>query len=70
MVKIGHIDMITEVLMLASQLDISREGHLEAIFHIYAYLKMKHNSRMVFDPTYPDIDMSQFKKCDWNFSRC
>ena len=20
---------------------------------------------MVFDPTYPEIDMSQFKECDW-----
>ncbi len=30
-----------------------------------AYLKAKHNSRLVFDPTYPDIDQSSFHKCDW-----
>jgi hypothetical protein len=30
-----------------------------------AYLKAKHNSRLVFDPTYPDIDQSNFKTCDW-----
>ena len=42
-----------------------REEHLECVFHMFAYLKIKHNSRMVFDPTYPEIDMSQFKQCDW-----
>ena len=41
------------------------EGHLEAVFHVFAYLKKRHNVRMVFDPTYPDIDMSVFKKHDW-----
>ena len=26
-----------------------------------SYLKIKHNSRLVLDPTYPGIDMSEFK---------
>ena len=30
-----------------------------------AYLKKKHNSRLVFDPTYPKIDESIFKDCEW-----
>ena len=42
-----------------------REGHLENMFNMFAYLKMNHNSRMVFDPTYLDVDMSSFKECDW-----
>ena len=50
---------------MASQLANPREGHLEAVFHVYSYLKNKHNSRMVFDPTYPDINMNVFKQCDW-----
>ena len=57
--------MITEVSLLASQLANPREEHLDTVFHIFAYLKNKHNSRMVFDPTYPEINMSVFKKCDW-----
>eukprot|EP00804_Cyclotella_cryptica_P019398 CCRYP_006588-RA/>CCRYP_006588-RA protein AED:0.13 eAED:0.13 QI:0/0/0/1/0.75/0.6/5/0/864 len=65
MVELGRIDMMTEVSMLASHLAMPREGHLEAIFHIYAYLKQKYNSRLAFDPTYPSIDMSDFKECDW-----
>ena len=65
MVEIGRVDMVTEVSMMASQLAMPREEHLECLFHMFAYLKIKHNSRMVFDPTYPDIDKSQFKECDW-----
>ena len=65
MVEIGRVDMLTEVSVMASQLAMPREGHLECLFHMFSYLKIKHNSRMVFDPTYPDIDMSQFKECDW-----
>ena len=32
---------------------------------MFAYLEKKHNARIVFDPTYPEIDMSVFKECDW-----
>ena len=42
-----------------------REGHLEQIFHILAYLRIQHNSSMVFDPTDPDIDDSQFVRDNW-----
>ena len=33
-----------------------------------AYLKHKHNSRLVFDPKYPKIDESIFKDCHWKDS--
>ena len=43
-----------------------REGHLMAVFQVFAYLKAKHNSRLVFDPTYPKIDHSCFQQDnDW-----
>jgi hypothetical protein len=29
------------------------------------FLQYRHNSQMVFNPTYPDIDMTQFKEVDW-----
>jgi hypothetical protein len=29
------------------------------------YLKQKHNTRLVFDPTIPDINLSHFPKYDW-----
>ncbi len=33
--------------------------------HIMGYLKQKHNSRLIFDLTYPNIDMSSFPTYDW-----
>jgi hypothetical protein len=65
MVEIGRVDMITEVSKLASHMALPREGHFEAVLHIFGWLKCKHGSHMVFDPTYPIIDMSVFKQCDW-----
>jgi hypothetical protein len=65
MVEIGRLDIITEVSMLASCVAAPREGHLDAVFRIFAYLEKKHNSRLVFDPSYPDIDMREFKECEW-----
>jgi hypothetical protein len=65
MVELGRVDVITQVSMLAFQLASPRDGHLEAVCRIFAYLSNKHNSRMVFDPTNADIDMKSFKDCDW-----
>ena len=42
-----------------------REGHLYQLFHMFSYLKGHHNSRMVFDPSYPDIDLDAFPKREW-----
>ena len=64
-VELGRVDITTEVSMLSSHLALPRQGHLDAVHHIYAYLEKKHNSRLIFDPTYPEIDMNDFKECDW-----
>ena len=64
MVELERIDIITEVSMLASKLALPREGHLEAVFYIFRYLKGHHNARMVFDPTYPATYMSTFQEHD------
>ena len=39
-----------------------REGHLAHVLYIFSYLKQHHNSRLVLDPTYPEIDLDGFKK--------
>jgi hypothetical protein len=64
-VELGRIDIITEVSMLSTYLCLPREGHLDAVFHVFAYLALHHNSRVVFDPTYPSVDMGAFIKNDW-----
>jgi hypothetical protein len=64
-VELGRVDIITGVSLLASAMAMPREGHLDAVFHVFAYLKRKHNSQLVFDPTYPEIDLSDFPEVDW-----
>lgn len=59
-VEIGRIDIITEVSLLASHLALPRLGHLMQVWHIYAFLRNRHNGCLVFDPTYPDINLSSF----------
>ena len=55
-VELGRVKICLEVSLMSSHLALPREGHLDKIFHIFAYLKWKHRARMVFDPTYPSID--------------
>jgi hypothetical protein len=64
-VELGRIDIITEVSMLSTYLCSPREGHLEAVFHVFAYLGLHHNARFVFAPTYPAVDMGTFIKTNW-----
>jgi hypothetical protein len=65
MVELGRVDIATEVSMLSSYLAYPREGHLEAAIHLMGYLRLKHNTRLVFDPTYPDINLDSFPTYDW-----
>ena len=54
--------------MLSSQLVLPREGHMEQLLNIFAYLKRNHNAEMIFDPSDPDIDFSEFERRDWSTS--
>jgi hypothetical protein len=42
-------------------------GHLETALHLHIMgcLKLKHNSRLIFGLTHPDIDQTAFPKFDW-----
>ena len=64
-VELGRIDITVEASMMASCMALPRQGHLDQLYHIFAYLKLKHNSEMVFDPSEPDIDETTFEKQDW-----
>ena len=61
MIKIEHIDISTEVSLLSLHLAMSRHMHLEKILHIMGYLKLRHNSRLAVDPSYPNKDQSYFQ---------
>ena len=67
MVELGRVDIGVEVSQLSSFLAYPRQGHLEAALHIMSYLRVKHNSRLVLDPSYAEIDYAEFNvDADWH----
>ena len=68
-VELGRADIAMETSALASMMAMPRAGHLYTVFYMFAFLKANHNGvMMVFNPTEPDIDQSQFPTQDWSVS--
>jgi hypothetical protein len=69
-VELGRLDIYLEVALLSAYNAQPREGHLEAAFHMFAYLKKHPRSRLVFDDTYPDFgekrkEIADAGELDW-----
>ena len=62
MVELGRIDITCDLSMMSSFIAMPRVEHLEQLFHMFAYLKNHHNSRMVFGATYPNIDVEPVER--------
>jgi hypothetical protein len=62
--ELGRIDILTEVTMLSSHNALPQQGHLEAVFDIFAYLKRHPSAAIVFDDALPHVQESRFKKVD------
>ena len=54
-VELGRLDIATEVSMLSSHMALPRQGHLDAVYHVFSFLKAHDRSRMVFDAAYQDF---------------
>jgi hypothetical protein len=67
-VELGRVDVCLECSMLSSHLALPREGHLYQLFQVYAYLKKHHNTEMVYDHSYPEINEADFHQRDWTSS--
>mmetsp|Transcript_15066 Transcript_15066/g.21511 ORF Transcript_15066/g.21511 Transcript_15066/m.21511 type:complete len:220 (+) Transcript_15066:414-1073(+) len=67
-VELSRADIFVEASMMASYMAAPRQGYLDQVLHIFAYLKQNHNCEMIFDPTPPDIDGNQFPVEDWSAS--
>ena len=66
MVEIGRIEIATECSLLSSHLASPREGYFECDLHTMGYFKRKKNSRLLFDPTYPDIEFDTLNdRAEW-----
>ena len=70
-IEIGRLDIITEVSVLSQHQCSPREGHLDAVYRIFWYLKCslkkKQEGRIVFDATQPIVDESLFNSSDTKY---
>ena len=60
------IDIMTEVSLLSSHVALPTKRHLDAAVHIISHVGQRYNSSLMYDPLYPMIDHSVFKRCDWS----
>ena len=59
-VELNLVDITMETSDLVSMMALPIESRLGQLYHIFSFLKCKHNVVIVFDPTKPEIDKSQF----------
>ena len=50
--------------MMSSHLALPREGHLEQVLHIFAYLKKSHNTELVYYPSDQVVDENDLERRD------
>ena len=61
-VELGRVDILTELSMLSTYQASPRQGHLEQLHHIFAYLKRKPKLTLYFNPEIPPIDPEWFNR--------
>ena len=67
-VELNRIDVAVEVSMMSSVMALPRKGHLNQLFHMFAFLKIKYIAELVLDLSYPEIDESLFERKDLTHS--
>ena len=58
--ELGRVDILLEVSLLSQYQAAPREGHLEQLLHIFAYLKKKPKVTLYLDPSMPNLDYTIF----------
>jgi hypothetical protein len=66
-IELGHINIHHEVSLLSQYQANLRVGHLEALYHVFAYMKSHLDiGHVTFDPKTPMVDESAFNNgADW-----
>ena len=55
-IKLGRVDIATEVALISRHLALTFRGHLDQCFNIYAYLKQHQYSKLVMNLDYMNIE--------------
>ena len=63
--ELGRVDILLEITLMSQQLALPREGHLEQVLHIIAYLKLHPKFRLMFNCDPPKVDEAWFLAYDW-----
>ena len=61
MVELGRVDIAVEVSQLPSFLVMPSQGHFINSLHTMSCLRVKHNSMLVLNPSYPGVNQDEFK---------
>ena len=56
MIVLERMDVITKVSLLPSHVALPRVGYLDAAVHVMAHASQRYNSRLVYNPSYLEID--------------
>ena len=64
-VEIGRVDILFKVSLLSSYLTLPRIEHIQAVYHIFGYLKQVPKRKLYFDSVSPLISKDCFHKFDW-----
>jgi hypothetical protein len=64
-VELGRIDIAFCTAIMSKYMVQPRRGHLNELYHVFAYLKAHDRSCIVLDSSRPRIDESRFLKQDW-----
>ena len=65
MIEIGKIDILLEVSLLSSHLELPRIGHLQSVYRIFGYLKQVPKRRLYFDPKKTIMSEDKFHIFGW-----
>ena len=65
-VELGRVDILLEAALMATYMAMPREGHLQMLYRMFAYLKTHPKRKLGFDPAHPVVNEKRFKKCDWH----
>jgi len=64
LVELGRIDICVEVSMMSSYNCMPRVTHLYAVLHIFSYLQVNPDWKLVMDIAYND-HLSEIEQRDW-----
>lgn len=60
--EIGRLDILLETALLSQYMAMPRRGHLNAVYHVFAYLAKNDSYRIAFDPRQVIVDKSAFER--------